>query len=83
LHFYACLGTIEAVNPHIAQPQQPTLENNTRTVDPPSISAILPKSTEEYAHVVGNGQEESEPSQDEELDEVSVFNCIGGNGINT
>lgn len=62
----------EAVNPHIAQPQQPVLTANTNTVTHPAIAAIIPKTTEDYSPaIVGNGHEESEPSQDEEFDEVS------------
>ncbi|XP_066248710.1 protein lap4 [Euwallacea similis] len=65
--------SVEAINPHIAQPQQPVVENNV-----PLVAAILPKVIEDYAPiVVGNGHEESEPSQDEDLDEDFLRRRVG------
>lgn len=64
------LEATEAVNLHVIHPQKPVAENNTRISNPPSITATIAKTPEPVA-VVGNGHQDSEPSQDEELDEVS------------
>ncbi|XP_066150639.1 protein lap4 isoform X2 [Euwallacea fornicatus] len=65
--------SVEAINPHIAQPQQSVVENNV-----PLVAGILPKVIEDYAPiVVGNGHEESEPSQDEDLDEDFLRRRVG------
>ncbi|CAH1131259.1 unnamed protein product [Ceutorhynchus assimilis] len=65
----------EAINTHIVHPEHPAV---LRTATPPAILAANVK-TEEYptADVVGNGQEDSEPSQDEELDEDFLRRRVG------
>ncbi|XP_048522815.1 protein lap4 isoform X4 [Dendroctonus ponderosae] len=70
------LEATEAINLHVAHPQQPVAENNTRISNPPSITATIAK-TPEPVMVVGNGHQDSEPSQDEELDEDFLRRRVG------
>ncbi|KAH1020683.1 hypothetical protein HUJ04_010298 [Dendroctonus ponderosae] len=70
------LEATEAINLHVAHPQKPVAENNTRISNPLSITATIAK-TPEPVMVVGNGHQDSEPSQDEELDEDFLRRRVG------